>query len=40
MMQELFPEGMGTDNPMDLISGMSDAGLSSIMQMFGDNSSE
>lgn len=35
MMQELFPEGMGTDNPMDMFSGMSDSGLSSLFQMFG-----
>ena len=35
MLQELFPEGMGGDNPMDMFSGMSDAGLSSIFEMFG-----
>ena len=35
MMQELFPEGMGGDNPMDLFSGMSDEGLASVFQMFG-----
>lgn len=37
MMQELFPEGMGGENPMDMFSNMSDAGLSSIFQMFGNN---
>ena len=40
MLQELFPEGMGGDNPMDMFSGMSDSGLSSIFQMFGGDSSE
>ena len=40
MMQELFPEGMGTDNPMDMFSNMSDAGLSSIFQMFGTEKEE
>ena len=40
MMQELFPEGMGGDNPMDLFSGMSDPGLSSIFEMFGGDKSE
>lgn len=46
MMQELFPEGMGTDNPfsqdnpMDLFSGMSDSGLSSIFEMFGNMGKE
>ena len=35
MMQELFPEGMNMDNPMDMFSGMSDSGLSSLFQMFG-----
>ena len=38
MVQELFPEGMGGDNPMDMFSGMSDAGLSSIFEMFGGGS--
>lgn len=40
MMQELFPEGMGADNPMDMFSNMSDAGLSSIFQMFGADKEE
>ena len=41
MLQELFPEGMGGDNPMDMFAGMSDAGLSSIFEMFGgDNKKE
>jgi len=47
MMQELFPEGMGGDNPMDFFSGMSgmpgmngmagmpDMDLSTLFQMFG-----
>lgn len=38
MLQELFPEGMGGDNPMDFFSGMaggSDFDPSSIFQMFG-----
>lgn len=40
MMQELFPEGTGgSDNPMDLFSGMSDMDLSSVFQMFGGNNS-
>ena len=30
MMQELFPEGMNMDNPMDMFSGLSDSGLSSL----------
>lgn len=38
MLQELFPEGMGGDNPMDMFAGMSDAGLSSIFEMFGGDS--
>lgn len=37
MLQELFPEGMGGDNPMDLFSGMSDMDMSSIFQMFGND---
>lgn len=40
MMQELFPEGMGGDNPMDLFAGMSDPGLSSIFEMFGGDKNE
>ncbi|MCI8693077.1 MAG: hypothetical protein HFH91_10115 [Lachnospiraceae bacterium] len=40
MMQELFPEGMGGENPMDMFSNMSDAGLSSIFQMFGGDGKE
>lgn len=40
MMQELFPEGMGSDNPMDMFSGMSDSGLSSLFQMFGADKGE
>ena len=40
MMQELFPEGMGGDNPMDMFSGMSDSGLSSIFEMFGPGKGE
>lgn len=40
MMQELFPEGMGGDNPMDMFSGISDSGLSSIFEMFGGGKSE
>lgn len=40
MIQELFPEGMGTDNPMDMFSGMSDSGLSSLFQMFGGGGGE
>lgn len=40
MMQELFPEGMGGENPMDMFSNMSDAGLSSIFQMFGTDKEE
>ena len=40
MLQELFPEGMGGDNPMDMFSGMSDSGLSSIFQMFGGDNKE
>lgn len=41
MLQELFPEGMGGDNPMDMFAGMSDAGLSSIFEMFsGDSKKE
>ena len=42
MMQELFPEGMGGDNPMDFFSGMSGMSgmgdmpdMSSLFQMFG-----
>ncbi len=38
MLQELFPEGMGGDNPMDFFSGMSGGGdfdPSSLFQMFG-----
>ena len=31
---------MGGDNPMDLFSGMSDPGLSSIFEMFGGDKSE
>lgn len=37
MLQELFPEGMGGDNPMDFFSGMSsqsDFDMSSLFQMF------
>ena len=40
MFQELFPEGMGGDNPMDMFAGMSDSGLSSIFQMFGGDKTE
>lgn len=40
MLQELFPEGMGGDNPMDMFAGMSDSGLSSIFQMFGGDKTE
>ena len=40
MIQELFPEGMGGDNPMDMFAGMSDSGLSSIFQMFGGDKTE
>lgn len=40
MLQELFPEGMGGDNPMDMFAGMSDPGLSSIFQMFGGDKTE
>lgn len=40
MLQELFPEGMGGDNPMDFFSGMSDMDMSSIFQMFGNNKEE
>ncbi len=40
MLQELFPEGMGGDNPMDMFSGMSDSGLASIFQMFGGDKAE
>lgn len=45
MIQELFPEGMGGDNPMDMFAGMSDSGLSgsdmaSIFQMFGGGKNE
>lgn len=40
MLQELFPEGMGGDNPMDMFAGMSDSGLSSIFQMFGGGKTE
>ena len=40
MVQELFPEGMGGDNPMDMFSGMSDTGLSSIFEMFGGGKQE
>ena len=35
MLQELFPEGMGRDNPADMFSGMSDMDMSAIFQMFG-----
>lgn len=35
MLQELFPEGMGGDNPADMFSGMSDMDMSAIFQMFG-----
>ena len=38
--QELFPEGMGGDNPLDMFAGMSDSGLSSIFQMFGGDKTE
>lgn len=40
MLQELFPEGMGGDNPMDMFAGMSDPSLSSIFQMFGGDKTE
>lgn len=40
MFQELFPEGMGGDNPMDMFAGLSDSGLSSIFQMFGGDKTE
>jgi len=38
MLQELFPEGMGGENPMDFFSGMSggaDFDPTSLFQMFG-----
>lgn len=35
MVQEMFPEGAGGGNPMDMFSGMSDMDLSSLFQMFG-----
>lgn len=35
MMQEMFPEGMGADNPMSMFSGMSGTDMSSIFEMFG-----
>lgn len=35
MIQELFPEGTASDNPMDLFSGMAGGDMSSLFQMFG-----
>ena len=40
MLQEMFPEGMDTDNPMDIFSNMTGSGMAgsdmaSIFQMFG-----
>lgn len=47
MFQELFPEGMGTDNPMDFFSGMSGMSgmpdmpdMSALFQMFGGGSGD
>lgn len=38
MLQEMFPEGMNTDNPMDMFSNMGGPDMASIFQMFGENS--
>lgn len=43
MLQEMFPEGMNTDNPMDMFanmagSNMADSDMASIFQMFGGSS--
>lgn len=44
MLQEMFPEvmggagGMGTENPMDILSGMAGSDMASIFQMFGSGS--
>lgn len=38
MLQEMFPEGMDANNPMDMFANMAGSDMASVFQMFGGNS--
>ena len=38
MLQEMFPEGMDANNPMDMFTNMAGSDMASVFQMFGGNS--